>query len=157
VCVVCGWEAIASALSYAGLSYAGPGLVGHHADHKKDIEAEEPEEKFLGSGEAAARQMMMLFGGNELIRFERFDHKGEIFAADFCDWGGIETWFHLVASDERQSVRSRHADAEQNAGRDQDHHHGEREDVGPAGTDQISHDFAVVDQHVQEEQGGRHG
>src|ERR1039458_2790652 len=62
----------------------------------------------------------------------------------------------LFASDQRQGVGCDYADAEQDSGADQDHYDSEGQDVGPERADEVSHDFAVVDQDVEEEQCGGH-
>ena len=54
-------------------------------------------------------------------------------------------------------MRRDYADSKQKAGGDQHNDHSQSQHIRPQRTDQLSHDFAVVDQHVEKEQSRRHG
>src|SRR5215467_2884432 len=57
----------------------------------------------------------------------------------------------LFSSNQRKGMRRNDADAEKNAGCNQNNHDSKRENIGPPGTDEVAHNLAVIDQHVQEQ------
>ena len=121
-------------------------LVDHDSKHEHEVNAQKPEQGFFESREVAAGTVLLLLGRDQLIGFQSGDDVGEIVAFQLGNIG----LFHLFASYERKGVRRDHADAEQNAGRNQGDDDSEGKDVGPQGADEIAHDLAVVDQHIQE-------
>ena len=56
----------------------GEDLVEDYAAHEEEIDTESPEDDFFRLGELAAGDVVFLFGGDELIGFERGDDGGEV-------------------------------------------------------------------------------
>lgn len=56
----------------------GEDLVEDHAAHEEEVDTERPEENFFGLGELAARHVVFLFSGDELVGLERGDDRGEV-------------------------------------------------------------------------------
>ena len=68
--------------SIVRLVRGGPDLVEDYAEHEDEIGAKGPEEDGLDGRELAARDVMLFFGGNDLVGFEGGDDGGDDFAAD---------------------------------------------------------------------------
>jgi len=63
------------------LARSGPDLVEHDSKHEDEINPEGPEQDHLSAGELAARAVVLFFGRDELVGFERRHHRGKIFAS----------------------------------------------------------------------------
>jgi len=62
--------------------HASPYLINNHSDHKQQVNSQCPEQKHLGAGELPSRAVMVIFGGNQLVRLQRSHHRHKFFAVN---------------------------------------------------------------------------
>ncbi len=83
--------------------YSREHLIEHDCEHQDQVKAQEPEKDFFGGRQIAARAVVFLLGGDELVGLEGGDDGGEVdgvllihrrvvFGED--GHGGFRLWFN---------------------------------------------------------------